>query len=285
MPIPTVPTNFGDPLTSKVGAFQGAYLSTAYRPTYDSIMTGSSSSAEYGPVNSEALILAIYAKAGPMLSITPAAGTVRIATGQHQDFMPVVWIAPTTIAVLWYVDDTYYKTAAALTLQSTDLTVGVHTLKCVVKDTTTMVRNDPTGLLTNTTTWTLVAGNIPYVASQPSNVSVATGQSATFSVTATGDSLTYQWRKNGTAISGAAAATYTISYAQANDAGSYDCVVTNSAGTVTTSAAVLTVIGVNSSSSSGGGGGGGGSGGGWYLSALAGSALLRVLAKQKGKSN
>jgi hypothetical protein len=59
--------------------------------------------------------------------------------------------------------------------------------------------------------------------------------------------LSYQWRKGGTAISGATSATYTISATAASDAGSYDVVVTNSAGSVTSSAATLTISGVSGS--------------------------------------
>lgn len=82
----------------------------------------------------------------------------------------------------------------------------------------------------------------PTIVSQPSSVSVQTGSSATFTVVATGTPApTYQWRKNGAAISGANSASYTVSKAQTTDAGSYDVVVTNSAGSVTSSVARLTV--------------------------------------------
>ena len=41
----------------------------------------------------------------------------------------------------------------------------------------------------------------PSITAQPSALSVITGQTATFSVVASGTApLTYQWRKNGTAI-------------------------------------------------------------------------------------
>jgi hypothetical protein len=53
--------------------------------------------------------------------------------------------------------------------------------------------------------------------------------------------LTYQWRKDGTAISGATSSTYSISSAATSDAGSYTVVVTNSAGSATSNAATLTV--------------------------------------------
>jgi Immunoglobulin domain len=77
---------------------------------------------------------------------------------------------------------------------------------------------------------------------QPVNQSVRAGSNATFTVTATGTApLSYQWRFNGSSIGGAIASSYTILSAQANDAGSYSVVVSNVAGTVTSSNAQLTV--------------------------------------------
>jgi hypothetical protein len=76
---------------------------------------------------------------------------------------------------------------------------------------------------------------------QPQNQTVAAGSNATFSVTATGTSLTYQWRLNETNISGATASTYTRINAQPSHAGNYTVVVSNAVGAVTSSNAVLAV--------------------------------------------
>ena len=82
----------------------------------------------------------------------------------------------------------------------------------------------------------------PVISSQPQNVVVSTGQSASFSVTASGGGLSYQWRKNGSNVAANGnAATYSIASAQATDAGSYNVVVSNSLGSVASSAASLTV--------------------------------------------
>jgi hypothetical protein len=92
------------------------------------------------------------------------------------------------------------------------------------------------------------AATAPTITAQPASVSVAAGNSASFSVTATGTAtLAYQWRKAGTAISGATSATYSLSSVTSSDAGSYDVVVSNSAGSVTSSAATLTVTASSSS--------------------------------------
>lgn len=82
----------------------------------------------------------------------------------------------------------------------------------------------------------------PSITTQPTAQTVTVGTPVTLTVVASGTApLTYQWRKGGVAISGATAATYTISAAASGDAGSYDVVVTNSAGSATSTAAVLTV--------------------------------------------
>ena len=79
------------------------------------------------------------------------------------------------------------------------------------------------------------------ITTQPATQTVNTGQSATFTVVATGTSLTYQWQKNGTPISGATNASYTIASTQAGDAASYTVVVTSGSTNVTSAAAVLAV--------------------------------------------
>ena len=83
----------------------------------------------------------------------------------------------------------------------------------------------------------------PTFTTQPSNLVVGSGQDAVFSVTAAGSAtLQYQWQRNGADIAGATAATYTLPSAVSGDNGaSFRVVVTNAAGSVTSSAATLTV--------------------------------------------
>ena len=88
----------------------------------------------------------------------------------------------------------------------------------------------------------------PGISKQPQNVSVKAGEQATFTVKATGTDLTYQWqinRNNGKGfvdITGADKASYTTGVADMLCNGyKYQCVISNSAGSVTTNAATLTV--------------------------------------------
>jgi len=84
--------------------------------------------------------------------------------------------------------------------------------------------------------------NPPAITAQPQSQGVATGNSATFSVTATGtEPLAYQWRFGGTNISGALTNPFVLASAQTTNAGNYSVVITNIAGSVTSSVAVLTV--------------------------------------------
>jgi hypothetical protein len=83
----------------------------------------------------------------------------------------------------------------------------------------------------------------PTLSAQPVSSTLTVGQSATFSVTATGTGpFTYQWRLNGTNLAGATASTYTIASVNSSHAGSYTVVVSNSGGSVTSSAASLNVL-------------------------------------------
>ena len=80
------------------------------------------------------------------------------------------------------------------------------------------------------------------IAAPPASQTVCTGAPVTFAVTAAGTGpLTYQWRKNGGNIAGAAGSVYQIAAASANEAGAYDVVVTGACGSTTSQAATLTV--------------------------------------------
>ena len=71
---------------------------------------------------------------------------------------------------------------------------------------------------------------------------VVPGQPATFTVIATGGNLIYQWQKDGVDIAtGANSATYTIAVVAESDTGLYQCIVSNAANSVTSTAASLTV--------------------------------------------
>jgi hypothetical protein len=93
----------------------------------------------------------------------------------------------------------------------------------------------------------------PAIQTQPMAVAACRGQSAVFSVAATGYQLAYSWRKggvaiadgptgNGSTVSGSATATLTITSVRPADAGLYDCLLTDLCGqTLATTAVQLSV--------------------------------------------
>lgn len=81
----------------------------------------------------------------------------------------------------------------------------------------------------------------PSIVTQPLSQTNNFGTSTTFSVTGFGGSLSYQWFKNGVAISGATNSSLTIPYPQEGDAGTYSVIVSNTLGSIQSADAVLTV--------------------------------------------
>lgn len=128
----------------------------------------------------------------------------------------------------------------------------------------------------------------PIITAQPDSTTFRRGTSVNLSVSASGENLTYQWRKNGAAISGATSAIYSKSSASDDDVGSYDVVVANNAGSVISTSATVAVSAdtvSNSASTSGqsqaqAGGGGGGAPSDWFFAALAIVGALRAFRRK-----
>ena len=103
------------------------------------------------------------------------------------------------------------------------------------------------GTLGGTPTGTVVYA--PTITTQPAGQEVTVGQTATFIIEATGENLSYQWQQKTTDsgsewedISNATTASYTTAATTTDMSGyQYRCVVSNSAGSVTSNAATLTV--------------------------------------------
>lgn len=89
----------------------------------------------------------------------------------------------------------------------------------------------------------------PTITQQPVSQTVHPGESALFTVVATGSgSLAYQWQKNGTNLvdgghySGCTTSTLVVSTIDDSDAASYDCLVTDANGSTFSDPAQLTVV-------------------------------------------
>ncbi len=88
----------------------------------------------------------------------------------------------------------------------------------------------------------LIGGCLLSNTARPATGSAAVGQTAALSVTAAGSRpFTYQWYKDGAALAGATGRIYVILSVGTGDAGTYHAVVGNTAASITSDDAVLTV--------------------------------------------
>ena len=82
----------------------------------------------------------------------------------------------------------------------------------------------------------------PIIISRPVDQLVAISNTATFNLVAAGERLHFQWLKGVAKITGATNATFSIAAVKTNDAAAYSVIVTNFAGSVTSTPATLTVV-------------------------------------------
>lgn len=107
---------------------------------------------------------------------------------------------------------------------------------------TVTVSNSQGSVTSQPATITVLAATLPTITYQPASVTVQPGQSINLSVSATGRPYpTYQWKKDGVAISGATSSSYYKYNVASSDAGEYTVVVSNSAGSVTSAAATVSI--------------------------------------------
>lgn len=167
----------------------------------------------------------ITATAGANGTISPN-GAVRVTAGGSQTFT----ISPSSGYVIDSLKVDGLEVTAATSYTFSDINAN-HTIEAAFK------QESQTPVVT-----------VPSITTQPGNATVKVGETATFTIAATGTDLTYQWqidRNDGNGwvnIAGATATSYTTSTVDISCNGfKYQCVVSNLAGTVTSNTAVLTV--------------------------------------------
>ncbi|MBV8729266.1 MAG: hypothetical protein JO336_05605, partial [Acidobacteriia bacterium] len=216
------------------------YLTTTATTTADATLSG----AVYGAGAPYSLA---YNSAGELfgpvdfqyvaLTVSPATATLTI--NQTQQFSAVgvgigntaTWsISPSTTGSISTTG--VYSAPAAIATQQTVTVTASSTLNPSLTGTATVTLNPPAG-----------------IAQQPQNTSVFIGETATFSLTANGVGVTYQWQSmvSGatafTNISGANASSYTTPPAVLVNSGTqYRCIVAISGQNFTSNAATLTVL-------------------------------------------
>src|SRR5438067_2022092 len=190
-----------------------------------------------GSATSNAATLTVNAAAvAPSITTQPASQVVTV--GQTATFA-VVASGTTPLTYQWRKNGTAISGATSASYTTAATTSADNGAQFVVVD-----RKSVGSATSNAATLTVSAAAVaPSITTQPSNQTVTVGQTATFTVVATGTApLSYQWQKSGTAISGATSASYTTPATTSADNGAqFVVVVSNPVGSVTSNAGTLTV--------------------------------------------
>lgn len=224
----------------------GTPLPGAASSTYTSAPTTSSDngaqfavvvSNSAGSATSNAATLTVTAAAvAPTVTTEPASQSVTV--GQPASFS-VVATGTAPLSYQWKKNGAVMPGATSSSYITAATTTADNGAQFSV-----MVSNSAGTATSSAATLTVTAAAVaPTITTEPASQSVSAGQTASFSVTATGTApLSYQWKKNGGAISGATSSSYTTPATTTSDSGTqFTVAVTNSAGSVTSNAATLTV--------------------------------------------
>jgi len=222
-------------------AISGATSSNYTTPSTTTSDSGSTFSVVVtntaGTVTSSAATLTVN-PAPVVPTITTQPGSQTVTAGQTATFA-VVAAGTAPLSYQWQKNGVNIAgaTLSSYTTPATASSDSGSTFSVVVTNTVGTVTSSAATLTVNP------APVVPTITTQPASQTVTAGQTATFTVVTSGTApLSYQWRKNGAAISGATSSNYTTQATTTSDSGStFAVVVTNTVGTVTSSAATLTV--------------------------------------------
>jgi subtilisin-like proprotein convertase family protein len=227
----------GSPVPTYQWRKGGTNISGATSATYTIAATTVSDAASYDCVVTNTCGFATSTGASLTINTAPSIGSqpapVIACSGQSATFSVTATGSPAP-SYQWRKGGNNISgaTSASYTIAATTVSDAA-TYDCVVTNTCGGATSTGASLTINTA---------PSIGSQPAPVTVCSGLSASFSVTATGSPVpSYQWRKGSVNISGATLASYTIAATTGSDAATYDCIVTNSCGSATSSGASLTI--------------------------------------------
>ena len=201
---------------------------------YSVVVTNSAGMA----TSNDARLTVTAAAVKPAIDTDPAAQTVT--EGQTAMFT-VTATGTAPLIYQWKKNGTDIEgaTSSTYTTPATSIADNTAVFSVVVTNSAGTVTSSGAALTVN------AAAVAPAITTQPTALSITAGATATFSVVATGTSLSYQWKKNGVSITGGTGATsnsYTTpALSFAGNGAVYSVEVSNSAGSVTSSTATLTV--------------------------------------------
>ncbi len=175
-----------------------------------------------------------YLNIVPPPTITAQPQSQAVTQGQNVSFSVVV-SGSGSISYQWYFN------GASLGGAAKGPAYSVNNVLTANAGNYTVVVGNSTGSATSAVA-TLTVLVPPAIQTQPNNQTVRQDQNASFSVAASGSApFSYQWKFNGTNVSGATDASLTLTNVQTSQSGDYTVVVTNPAGSVTSQVATLTV--------------------------------------------
>ena len=185
-----------------------------------------------GTITSQAATLTVLSP--PSVTGPPVNQTV--ATGGTASFS-ITTAGSTPLSYFWRCNTAFIPgaTNATYATNNVQLTDSGKQFSCLV--------SNAVGVATSQAA-TLTVLSPPSITTPPTNLTVAVGGTASFSVTATGAApLSYFWLCNAAIIPGATNATYATNNVQLTDSGKqFSCLVSNAVGTVTSPAATLIVL-------------------------------------------
>jgi len=158
-PIPTPKTaQYG----SVVGLFEGAHYHTTgwYRPKLSCKML--SLGVPFCEVCSETFVTSYYKFLRPIESFSPISPEIFLSDTQSV-ILSIIHLNPTgkSIEVEWFVDGIRRngENESTFKIVAKDFGIGQHTAYCIVRDTTLLVRNDPSTLLRDSVLWNISVSN------------------------------------------------------------------------------------------------------------------------------
>jgi len=185
-------------------------------------------------------LLVQYTPSAPVITVQPQPSALTLQVGSNVSM--TVGASGSNLQYQWRregrpVENNVSATTATLNLRNVQhADAGTYTA---------MITNSGGAIVSNPVILNISDNPVPpppSITRQPANTKVTLGDTAMFSVAASGENLLYQWFKNGSVIPGANAAQLMLAKTTVADSGSYSVVVSNSSGSTMSAAATLLVV-------------------------------------------